>query len=356
MDYSCDICGERFDANFKLYRHKAQKHVPAVALVDQKKLPKAGVKRLPEDNNDRGSVKYRRITEDRGEKRKGGDIPEKPAKSRRILINEPGGVKRTLDASDGEPVSKFRKIDDQGEKRKHESDDDMPPSKYRKRDFHEGGVKRKNGGQIYPNKRRKLLPISRKRTRSESDTDYPPSKYLKPEEAEKVRNDRCGIWKREVAKWKRKYYKINKELKDLDRECEEKMHVLRGQIEELREDEYELKSISSNLINSVNIEDFVKIRDLITSGRISSVLRNNHHLKVLGKIFQGLSFGVIPVTAPQSLALNSEQKAMIRKLENATPSTIKAHLNANMNSFLNLFGVIDDSLTLVTNSYKRFNR
>lgn len=344
--FTCDVCGQIFDANYKLYRHKAEKHVPAMALVSK---TMTGKKRPPTDADLERPKKFRRIISERGDKRGlddgDGDIPG--AKYRKI--GEKKGEKRSLNEDEVARPKKYRKIDGQGKKRKLNSDPNFPPAKSRKI-FDEAIIDSSDLG-----------PTTQgvKRLRYEDDDDEPESKWRKVSRDRIIApKDRCDVWKREVAKWKRKHAKVNKDLRDLDRECKEKIEVMRMQIEELQdaEDEYDFRAISSNVINSVNIEEFNELRSLISNGRVRDILRSKRFLIVLQKLFLGLSYGIIPITSPQSLAISPEQKTMIRKLENANSGTVKEYLKNNMESFLGLFSVIEDSLRLVTDSYRRFTR
>ena len=129
-------------------------------------------------------------------------------------------------------------------------------------------------------------------------------------------------------------------------------------MEEIREfnGDYELNNFSNAIINSVTIGDFNRIRELVSQNGLNSVLRSRKYLLALQKLFLGLSYGIVPITTSQRVVLQSEEKEMVKKLENASVEQIRSHIKKHKLSFLKLFSVIDDSIKFVVKSYNKYGK
>ena len=162
--------------------------------------------------------------------------------------------------------------------------------------------------------------------------------------------------KKDLAKYKHYYNHSNSELKQLRKEYDKKISVLSKQLEELREFEgdIELNSLTNAVINSVTVNELNEIRELMREGSLKEVLKSDKHISALQKLFIGLSYGIIPVTAPQRIALTDAERNMVKKLENASIRKVRSYIRANKNSFIKLFEVINDSVKLMCNSYARY--
>ena len=253
---------------------------------------------------------------------------EVPRKVRKI---DTRGSKRRFSTDDENDASKHLKIDKRGSKRRLSTDDESEPAKYRKID--KRGIKR-----------------------SHMSNDEERMGKIRRIEPDSKRSDLIGKLKREISKWKRLYHNLHRKKKRLEDECKEKIELLENQLEDLKEfdGDYELNRFSDAVLNSVTIEEFNKIRDLIANNRLSQVLRSRKLLTALQKLFLGLSYGIIPITAPQRIALSEDEKKMVRTLENASTDEVKSHIQANQNSFMKLFSVLDLSIKLITQTYARY--
>ena len=159
-----------------------------------------------------------------------------------------------------------------------------------------------------------------------------------------------------IKYWKRLYQTEARKYKNLDKECKEKISELSAQLKEIKEldGDYELNPLSKSVINSVTIEDLNKIKMLLANNQMYIILRSRKYLRALQKLFVGLMYGIIPVTVSQRIALTGNERMMVKELENASIDRVKTYISSNREAFLNLFSVIDDSIKLVTKTYKRF--
>jgi hypothetical protein len=162
--------------------------------------------------------------------------------------------------------------------------------------------------------------------------------------------------KKEIEKWRRLYRREITRNKNLQKEYDEKIVYLDGQLKELKEfdGDYELTNISKAIMNSVTIEDFNRIRELISQNGINSVLRSRKYLISLQKLFLGLSYGIVPITTSQRVALSHDEKELVKKLENASADQLRNHIKNNKQTFLKLFSVISDSIKFVVKAYNRY--
>ena len=84
------------------------------------------------------------------------------------------------------------------------------------------------------------------------------------------------------------------------------------------------------------------------------MLRSRKYLLSLQKLFLGLSYGLIPITTSQRVALSSDEKDLVKHLENASAEQIRRHIKSNKESFLKLFSVINESIKFVVKAYNRY--
>ena len=119
------------------------------------------------------------------------------------------------------------------------------------------------------------------------------------------------------------------------------------------DDDFEMKDTVNSVINDVNISEFNKIRQLMEKGNLTGLLRSDKHVTALKKLCLGLSWGIVPITAPQRVILSEHEKDLIRNLKDSTISDVRKQIRENKQAFINLFKVIKDSVELVVNSYNR---
>ena len=60
---------------------------------------------------------------------------------------------------------------------------------------------------------------------------------------------------------------------------------------------------------------FNQIRALIEEGKLSRVLSNRKHIDALRRLFLRLTYGAIPITQLQSLALSEYERTMVKHLK-----------------------------------------
>ena len=388
MTLQCNQCDEKFSSNFSLYKHKTAKHGPILGLMTDPPPPQKlnqvsenpdRFKRLRDDGNVGNPKKYRRVI-DAGQE------------SNTQLT----GLKRIRDESSDAgltPTAKYQKIDNQGKKRKARSPLNIPskrpriekrgtkrshywsgsdseqshPKKYRH--VAPCGVKRSRSVQsdesaYYSGKHRRVTQQGQKRYRSNSssesseDEEENRSKYRRVRHSE-IQSERMTLidrLKKEIEKWRRLYRREITRNKNLQKEYDEKIVYLDGQLKELKEfdGDYELTNISKAIMNSVTIEDFNRIRELISQNGINSVLRSRKYLISLQKLFLGLSYGIVPITTSQRVALSHDEKELVKKLENASADQLRNHIKNNKQTFLKLFSVISDSIKFVVKAYNRY--
>ena len=385
MSYSCNQCDAVFDSNCALYTHKTSEHGPSIGIVvggdanhhggDGELL---GGKRK-RDSQGSNPSKYRKVYESDeeilGGKRKRDDQEVNPSKYRKVYESDDGellGGKRKRDSQDSNP-SKYRKVYDSDEtsrglKRRRRLQG-ANPSKFRKvyeSDEEVTGVKRKRDNQgIHPSKYRKIYNERRgKRKRRNRLSRGKPTKIRRTYESssddetdgsdESYKNyDECDDLRKEISTLKRQKLL----LENKNREFEDDIRRYIAQIDELEasQDDYELSQISNLVVNDVNIREFNKIRELMEQQDITAILRSSKHVSALKKLFIGLSWGIIPITAPQKINLTDGEKSLISRLKNASIGEIRQHIKNNRAVFANLFKIINDSIQFVVNSYHRFS-
>ena len=76
--------------------------------------------------------------------------------------------------------------------------------------------------------------------------------------------------------------------------------------------------INQAVINSVTMTQFNQIRALIEEGELSRILSDRKHIDALRRLLLGLTYGVIPVTQPQCIALSNDERTIVKTLVNAT--------------------------------------
>jgi len=366
---SCNLCDSTFESNFELYKHKSETHGPALGVVIQSKQQTGdndnkakyaelldgadevkGVKRIR-----KGGVeppkKYRKVIQDEANKReRSSDNEEPPSKRGRDEIR--GSKRRRGDADyDDIPLAKRRNVENRGRKRYNSDHYNNSSPKRLRRDESDSSDEQDEGSPTPSS-------TGRKRYRSDSEDEIPIKKRRRSyNHSIPERSSLTDKLKKEIQKWKRLYESEKRRYRKLNEECEEQIKNYDKQLSELKEfgqGDYDLDTFSKSVINSVSVEDYIRIRDLISKNKLSSVLRSRKYLLALRKIFMGLNYGIIPVTTPQRIALSKEEKDMVGKLETASANQIRAFIKQNKTIFLKLFSVINDSIKLVIKSFSRY--
>ena len=359
MSIECDQCNTAFESNFRLYQHKTLAHGPAVALVTNTNSSKRAPP--PPANPNDHVKKYIKIDERTNTDKKrpypdddDEDVGNSP---KHYKIDHRGRKRKGSDDDDVGNSPKRYKIDHRGRKRKGSDDDDDRSAKHRKIDLR--GLKRNlslSDDETSP-KRVKRDNRGSKRALYSSADEQEPDKYRRKNSPKKSRqSDIIARLKNEIVKWKSRYRSAIRKHKQNEEECMARIEVLKKQLQEIEEidGDYELKSISNAVINSVTIQEFNEIRTLISNHQLARVLKSRKYILALQKLFLGLTYGVVPITAPQRIALSIEEKRLITDLEHASVDKVKSYIKENQKIFLRLFSIINDSLKLVTKSYVRY--
>ena len=162
----------------------------------------------------------------------------------------------------------------------------------------------------------------------------------------------------EAAHWKKLYKLQNKKFNEREKFYKKQFDMfskVEEQLNDLTVDgDVAMTKINQAVINSVTMTQFNQIRALIEEGKLSRVLSNRKHIEALRRLFLGLTYGVIPITQPQRIALSEDERTMVKTLENATVDKVKTYIKRNESSFLRLFDIINDSLKLITRTYERY--
>ena len=411
MTYPCDKCNQTFDSNYKLYSHKAETHVPAVAIINPTvdSDNERGVKRLlssdVDDDVGQPPEKVPRI-HDRGVKRKRPasfvdthkSNDDRESKVRKVVMQ---GVKRLRGSDGGLPDSKSRKVEARGYKRHRGFDVN---SRGKRRKLSRNGTKRfRDPDSDSDHKRRRIQSESDSSINgTASDTsglDYSSdgagcpihgagcttngtgcttngagcttngagcttngANYSNDGEASSTngsgkRGPLISKLKREKNKWKQLYDKLRYRMRMDKVEYDDKIKVLKDQLKECEEfgdGEYDLTKMSKKIFNSVTIAEFNRIRKLIANNQIDVLLEGRKNVLALQKMASALTYGVIPVTNPQRVALSSREKNLVKKIENASVDDVKKYIRKNVSVFLRLFSTVEDSLKLVTKTFMKY--
>ena len=407
MSYPCDQCDQLFDSNFRLYSHKAETHLPTVGIINKNDDENRGSKRPPssDEPGEQPPCKTPRI-EKHGVKRKKPSTFNHSSNSKRrtyqVDVSKSRG-NRSIDEND-----QVRKIIKKGVKRLRGSDDEnqhiaprqksrrLSPRRFKRSRISDSDSDGGSNGNV--NKYRKVESRGTKRIRSLDDaSDIAPKKrrrnqpgddYTIPDvgstipdassaisDASSAMSDagntvpdavstkikeRKGLiakLKSDIAKWKRLYEKQSYKVKMNTVELQRKIKVLKDQLEECEEfgeTEYDMTKISKSVYNSVTIEEFNKIRTLLANNQIDLLLRGRKNILALQKMASALTYGVIPITNPQRVALSDREKKLVKDIETATVDDVREHIKNNQSVFMKLFSTIDDSLKLVTKTFMKY--
>ena len=176
-------------------------------------------------------------------------------------------------------------------------------------------------------------------------------------------NDRLRYYKTKTRQLSTKVADLVKKTQLLDRRYQNKLRECRENLARYQEtvdllkaqrQEFEVKfndpnfsTFSSAIINSVSVNDFIRIRDLVDQGKIDRVLRSRKLLRSLQKLMIGLSYGVVPVVVPQRKMLTDNDRDLIKQLEGISLEQIKQVISDNTASFTHIFNVISDSINFL---------
>lgn len=151
--------------------------------------------------------------------------------------------------------------------------------------------------------------------------------------------------KKELASQKDFYDRKTKELEIFH---EKNIAILKDKIQSTAS----FKPLSDAIFNCTSIEEILKIKGLLKQHDIDQIIEN--HLDTIQKLFLSLSYGVIPICQPQRDMLSNMQKQLIEQIETSSPEQVKELLSKNKMEIINIFSIIEQSIKLATDSYKKF--
>eukprot|EP00116_Pleurobrachia_bachei_P006681 sb/3466943/ len=287
---SCNQCDEVFESSSDLLRHKATKHIPVVA-VGLRNIIDTGKRKREENDRD-----------ERIDKRERGSIMEHTKSRKRKEFDS------DLDTTVMKRSRKRAYIET--------SDDDV------------------NDGQ----------PIVTHRDHEETSQPQLRLDYYKKQirtltnKLQRANNDTQGF--------KRRYEKKLKECNDNLTRYSNTISLLKKQNQEfeVRFNDPHYKEFSKSIVNSVSIENFIRIKSLLEKGKLNYILRSKQLLDSLQTLIMGLQYGVIPLVVQQSQELTSSDRNLISKLENVSREEVKQIIYNNKNSFIHLFNIIAESI------------
>ena len=172
---------------------------------------------------------------------------------------------------------------------------------------------------------------------------------LKDEDcADRIKDERKNC-QDEINKLKDKH---NKQIEELDEECDIKLNLLHDQIKALQEDDADLSSLAKAIFNCTTMEEIFEIQRLVKNHQIDRVVEN--HLPTLQNLFLSLSYGVLPICQPQRDRVTDSQRRLVERIQTSSRASAKRLIKENRNDVVNLFTIINDSLKLARNTYNRY--
>ena len=287
---SCNQCDEVFESSSDLLRHKATNHVPVVA-VGLRNIIDTGKRKREENDGD-----------ERIDKRERGNIMEHAEKRKRK------GFDTGLDAKEAKRSRRRAYIET--------SDEDV------------------NDGQ----------PIVTHRHHEE--TNQPQSRLDYYKKQIRILSDKLQQANTDAQVFRRRYERKLKECNENLTRYSNAISLLKKQNQEfqVRFNDPHYKEFSKSIVNSVSIENFIRIKALLEKGKFNYILRSNQLLDALQTLIMGLQYGVIPLVVQQSQELTSSDRKLISKLENVSREEVKRIISNNKNSFVHLFNIIAESI------------
>ena len=295
---SCNQCDEVFETVSDLLRHKATNHVPIVAVGMRNIVDTGKRKREENDSDERIDKRDRRNSAEHFKRRRrtevDSDTDDKEVKRprRRAYIEDSSDEDESIN-----PINK--------------KPDEKPVV-----------IHREHGDTKIPSR----LDFYKKQIRT--------------------LNDKLQQANTNARDFKRRYENKLQECNDNLERYKNQISLLKQQNEEfeVRFNDPHYKEFSRSIVNSVSIENFVRIKKLLQKGKISYILRSKQLLDSLQALIMGLQYGVIPLVVQQSQELTSSDRKLISKLENVSREEVKQIIYRNKSSFIHLFSIIAESI------------
>ena len=145
--------------------------------------------------------------------------------------------------------------------------------------------------------------------------------------------------------------------KSLRKKEKERCDLLTAQFDSYKENVVPQTSpLDKALNNSVTIDEINDIRHLISSGRVQPILDDEDKLSTIQKVISGMLEGIIPISNPQNLAFTEKHKSFMKTLERLRIDDVKDCIAENVDDFLEVFGILDMSLKLVTKAFNKYGK
>ena len=146
------------------------------------------------------------------------------------------------------------------------------------------------------------------------------------------------------TKFERLYKNKLRDCQRISQESQKKIKILNDQLKELKInfDDPKFNAFSNRVVNSETVNDYFRICERVSEGQVTTLTKKL--LTSFQKLIVGLSYGVVPITAPQRLHLTSEDRNFIAKIEDLPLAKVKSLVLKNRKSFVNIVNVLRESI------------
>lgn len=146
------------------------------------------------------------------------------------------------------------------------------------------------------------------------------------------------------TKFERLYKNKLRDCQRISKESQKKIKILNDQLKELKTnfDDPNFNAFSNRVVNSETVKDYFRICELVSESQVATLSKKL--LTSFQKLIVGLSYGVVPITAPQRIQLTSEDRNFIAKIEDLPLAKVKNLVLKNRKSFINIINVLRESI------------
>lgn len=326
MDFTCEICENRFPTNASLYSHKLTHGTPRNDFEDHE-TECFKIKVLEKENNPEENL---------------GKLSDEKLSYNDSSSSNVQTSRKVLKSSES---TKIQKIDGYyRRKRKSKKDQIM---------LHKNDSYLENGIQKVEDQMQNKYNKS-----SEITKDKYPKELLKEnKEKTKLLNNQIKVQVKAGINDKKGHEKTNKidhDIRKIKNEYNKKIKLLNDQIEEIDNGGANLSSLNDAIFNDNVIKDVIVIQKLIKNNQL--ILVTKKHVQTLFKIFLGLYYGVIPICQPQRDNVTDLQRKLVEKFISLTSISAKKLFIQRHNEFMKLFSIIDSSLDFIRDSFIKYGK
>ena len=146
------------------------------------------------------------------------------------------------------------------------------------------------------------------------------------------------------TKFERLYKNKLRDCQRISKESQKKIKILNDQLKELKInfDDPNFNAFSNRVVNSETVKDYFRICELVSESQVATLSKKL--LTSFQKLIVGLSYGVVPITAPQRIQLTSDDRNFIAKIEDLPLAKVKNLVLKNRKSFINIINVLRESI------------